>query len=451
VSVTFRNSSDVKTKEVVHKYDAFDRRIAKDVDDDGNGTFDSGERYVYDGSDIVLVFTDAGALTERLLYGPAVDQPLASEDGSGQVRWMLADNQGTVRDVAEYDAGTDTTSIVNHLQYWSFGNITAQTNSSEEPRHTYTGREWDADAELSYYRGRWYDPGVGRFISEDPVGFNGDPTNLARYVGNSPNNFVDPSGLDGLLSNIWDNVFVPFGNGAVNTYVHCMTRSLCPVYCAYEDVQFVASLLDGTVSPAQAGKDLGMDYFDEVSRPVAMPYREALRWYGAIQPPETEMAHLAQDLSARDGRDVVLATGIAAAIATTPTPAAKPVASDTPAQRITQPIGDLRAAGIKDAHHVIQDAAVRHLPGYDTNAAPGVGLPGPSTLRGSPHYNATQVQRLPGGGTYGAERQIGGDALRAAGVDEAKATQAVREADEYFNLLGIDENTITRIPGNRQQ
>ena len=196
VSVTYRNSSDVKTKEVAYNYDAFDRRIGKDVDDDGNGTFDRGERYVYDGSDIVLVFTDAGALTERLLYGPAVDQPLASEAGSGDVRWMLADNQGTIRDVAEYDPGTDTTSVVNHLQYGSFGIITAQTNASEEPRHTYTGREWDADAELYYYRARWYDAGVGRFISEDPIGFNGDPTNLSRYVGNSPGNFNDPSGLD---------------------------------------------------------------------------------------------------------------------------------------------------------------------------------------------------------------------------------------------------------------
>ena len=195
VSVTFRTSADVKTKQVTYKYDAFDRRIAKDVDDDGDGTFDRGERYVYDGSDIVLVFMDGASVPSRILYGPAIDQPLASEDGSGEVRWMLADNQGTVRDVAEYDAGTDTTSVVNHLQYGSFGNITGQTNSSEEPRHTFTGREWDADAELYYYRARWYDAGVGRFISEDPIGFAGGDENLSRYVHNRAPNFVDPTGL----------------------------------------------------------------------------------------------------------------------------------------------------------------------------------------------------------------------------------------------------------------
>lgn len=41
-----------------------------------------------------------------------------------------------------------------------------------------------------------YDPTVGRFLSEDPIGFDALDPNLARYVGNSPVNFTDPSGLD---------------------------------------------------------------------------------------------------------------------------------------------------------------------------------------------------------------------------------------------------------------
>jgi RHS repeat-associated protein len=46
----------------------------------------------------------------------------------------------------------------------------------------------------------------------------------------------------------------------------------------------------------------------------------------------------------------------------------------------------LRSAGVKDAHHIIQDAAVKNLPGYSRSAAPAVELPGPSTRVGSPHY-----------------------------------------------------------------
>src|SRR5262249_53892828 len=56
---------------------------------------------------------------------------------------------------------------------------------------------------------------------------------------------------------------------------------------------------------------------------------------------------------------------------------------------------------LRDAHHVIQDAAVRDLPGYQTELAPGTQLEGPSSARGTPHYEATQIQRQAGGGTYG--------------------------------------------------
>jgi hypothetical protein len=118
---------------------------------------------------------------------------------------------------------------------------------------------------------------------------------------------------------------------------------------------------------------------------------------------------------------------------------------------ITQSVKNLRAAGLKDAHHVIQDAAVRDLPGYDSNLAAGVHLPGPSTLEGTPHFAATQVQRLPSGGTYGAERQVAYCALRAPGYSESEAAQAIREADEYFGSIGVTETTPTRIPGNRNR
>jgi len=116
---------------------------------------------------------------------------------------------------------------------------------------------------------------------------------------------------------------------------------------------------------------------------------------------------------------------------------------------LTSSIGDLRSAGLKDAHHVIQDAAVRDLPGYSTRAAPGVPLPGPSTAVGTPHYTATQIQRQAGGGTYAAERRIGYKGLRRAGYSEADARQVISETDAYFQSIGVTPTTPTRIPGNR--
>ena len=118
-------------------------------------------------------------------------------------------------------------------------------------------------------------------------------------------------------------------------------------------------------------------------------------------------------------------------------------------QRLSSTIGDLRAAGVRDARHIIQDAAVRHLPGYNSNLAPGVQLPGPSTTRGTRHYTATQVQRQAGGGTYAAERRIAYKALRRAGYSESQVRQLIQEADDYFRSIGVTPLTPTRIPGNR--
>jgi RHS repeat-associated protein len=109
----------------------------------------------------------------------------------------------------------------------------------------------------------------------------------------------------------------------------------------------------------------------------------------------------------------------------------------------------LRDAGLSDSHHIIQDAAVRDLPGYSRNAAPAVQLPGPSTRVGSPHYEATQVQRQAGGGNYAAERRIGYKALRRGGVSKCEARDLINFADDYFNGLGVGPQTPTRIPGNR--
>jgi hypothetical protein len=48
---------------------------------------------------------------------------------------------------------------------------------------------------LQYNRARWFDPAVGRWISEDPIGFKAGDTNISRYVGNDPIHWIDPSGL----------------------------------------------------------------------------------------------------------------------------------------------------------------------------------------------------------------------------------------------------------------
>ena len=185
----YQGGAGTPDDDVTYTYDPFDRLIAKDQTVGGS----VHERYVWDGQNMVLVLDGNAIVTERELYGPAVDQVLASENAAGTVSWLLADNEGTIRDVAQYTTGGGT-SIVDHLVYDAFGNITSQTTGATTPRFTYTGQQYDAVTRLSYYRARWYDASTGRFMSQDPAGFSAGDANLYRYVGNDPVNFTDPSG-----------------------------------------------------------------------------------------------------------------------------------------------------------------------------------------------------------------------------------------------------------------
>lgn len=58
----------------------------------------------------------------------------------------------------------------------------------------YAGMQWDTTTGLYNDGARWYDAAVGRFVTQDPIGFAGGDANLYRYVGNSPTNFTIPRG-----------------------------------------------------------------------------------------------------------------------------------------------------------------------------------------------------------------------------------------------------------------
>jgi RHS repeat-associated protein len=59
----------------------------------------------------------------------------------------------------------------------------------------FTGRNFDSDTGLQNNLHRWFDPRVGRWLSEDPIGFAAGDANLYRYVGNQPTIYVDPYGF----------------------------------------------------------------------------------------------------------------------------------------------------------------------------------------------------------------------------------------------------------------
>jgi RHS repeat-associated protein len=94
-----------------------------------------------------------------------------------------------VRDVAN-TSGT----VIDHVAYDSYGNVTSETNATNGDRFKFDGMAWDTAIGLYYDNARWYDPTDGRFASQDSIGFAAGDANLYRFVKNGPTNATDPTG-----------------------------------------------------------------------------------------------------------------------------------------------------------------------------------------------------------------------------------------------------------------
>jgi len=101
----------------------------------------------------------SGTLLEWVTFGPGIDEPLGREDAAGRRLWYRANHQASVMALEDGSATTDT------YRYSPYGITTAAGTTPNDFR--YTGREYEAE-DLYYYRARYYDPTVGRFLSEGP-------------------------------------------------------------------------------------------------------------------------------------------------------------------------------------------------------------------------------------------------------------------------------------------
>jgi len=164
-----------------YKYDGLGRRIEKNV----NGSI---TRYGYDGEDLALEYDGTNTFVSRYSHGPGTDQPLAVQRAGVGFFYYHADHQGSIVNLTDSNG-----LIANSYLYDAYGRTLTLSETILQP-FTYTGREFDAESGLYYYRARNYDPQIGRFLSEDPIGFNTGEFNLYRYTSNNPLNFVDFNG-----------------------------------------------------------------------------------------------------------------------------------------------------------------------------------------------------------------------------------------------------------------
>jgi len=165
-------------------YDTNDYRIKKD-----------GKLYHLEGEHFEATYDSSGVLQDKYLRGVIVDEIVNgfTYHSANQNDWtnytFHHDHLNSVTAQTGHAGSTEETT-----SYDAFGNPSLTLLGTGNDL-LYTGREYDRETKLYYYRARYYDPESGRFISEDPLGFEAG-VNFYAYVNNNPVNRNDPTGLE---------------------------------------------------------------------------------------------------------------------------------------------------------------------------------------------------------------------------------------------------------------
>lgn len=146
-------------------------------------------RFGYDGDQLVAEYNASNQLVRRYVHGASVDEPLVWYEGAGTAtrRWLHSDERGSV--VAISDALGAQFAINRYDEH----GVPAATNAG---RFQFTGQAWIAEAQLYYFKARFYSATLGRFMQTDPIGY-GAGMNMYAYVRGDAVNRRDPSGLEG--------------------------------------------------------------------------------------------------------------------------------------------------------------------------------------------------------------------------------------------------------------
>jgi RHS repeat-associated protein len=168
---------------VSYTYDAAGRRVQKAVD--GQTT----TKYVYDGDHCIAEYDGSGSLLRKYIYGPRVDEPICMIETAGSATYYYHfDGLGSVVALTNSSG-----SAVQLYEYSVYGQVAA-SDPNHPNRFLFTGREFDKDTGLYYYRARYYNPEIGRFLQTDPIGCAAG-INWYAHCGNNPLMFIDPFGL----------------------------------------------------------------------------------------------------------------------------------------------------------------------------------------------------------------------------------------------------------------
>ena len=165
------------------KYDPFGKRIEVNIDSD------STLKFVYDDNNILQELNETNGRTKQYTTALELDSWLSFQS-AGQNYYFHKDAINSVNNITNQNQ-----LVENNYEYDAYGSIKNKVESVNN-RIQYSGREFDND-HYYYYRTRFYNPNIGRFISKDNFpGIVNIPFSLNRYnyVNSNPINYNDPNG-----------------------------------------------------------------------------------------------------------------------------------------------------------------------------------------------------------------------------------------------------------------
>jgi RHS repeat-associated protein len=177
------------------KYDALGRRIQKTI---STGSQTQTRDFYYSGHRVVEERDGDDQVKQQLIYGNGIDELIRLDafDGSTITPYYVH-RDGTGSSTALTDANG---SVVERYKYGLYGKTTFMdasgnviSNSAIGNHILFQGREFDKELNLYYYRARYLDPIMGRFLQTDPMGYK-DSLNLYQAFNMNPVNFTDPLG-----------------------------------------------------------------------------------------------------------------------------------------------------------------------------------------------------------------------------------------------------------------
>lgn len=178
------NDRGTSSQVASYNYDYQGRRVTKTV----YGSPDVITKYCYDGDQVIAECNENDVILRKFIYGPGIDEPICMIDiADGNTFYYHFDGLGSV--IALSNENKD---IVERYSYDVFGE--PNTTSSLGNPYLFTGRRYDNETALYYYRARYYDYYIGRFFQPDPISYD-DGLNLYTYCGNNAVEWLDPYGL----------------------------------------------------------------------------------------------------------------------------------------------------------------------------------------------------------------------------------------------------------------